>query len=182
MAPSIIFFDEIDSIAPKRNGESNTWDDRMVAQLLTSLDGVEQLNHVLVMAATNRPDMLDPALLRPGRIDRMILVGNPDLSGRLSILRVHTKNMPLGQDVDLEAIAERTEGFVGADIFALCREAGLNAYRRNPRTETIDDCDFELALESVKPSVNSNVLEQYRQMGSEIKKRKDRWNDIPLYN
>ncbi len=182
MAPSIIFFDEIDSIAPKRNGECNTWDDRMVAQLLTSLDGVEQLNHVLVMAATNRPDMLDPALLRPGRIDRMILVGNPNLSGRLSILKVHTKNMPIGQDVDLETIADRTEGFVGADLFALCREAGLNAYRRNPHTETIDNCDFELALETIKPSVNDNVLEQYRQMGSEIKKRKDRWNDIPLYN
>lgn len=181
MAPSIVFFDEIDSIAPKRNGESNEVWERVVAQLLTSLDGVEQLNHVLVMAATNRPDMLDPALLRPGRIDRMILVGKPDFDGRVGILKVHTKKMPLGHDVDLRYLATATEGFVGADIFALCREAGLNAYRRNPRTETVDSCDFELALQSVTPSVNDEVLKQYAQMSSEMKKRKDRWSDIPFY-
>ena len=182
MAPSIIFFDEIDSIAPKRSGENSEVWERVVAQLLTSLDGVEQLNHVLVMAATNRPDMLDPALLRPGRIDRMILVGKPDFEGRLSILKVHTKKMPLGHDVDLSRIAEATDGFVGADIFALCREAGLNAYRRDPRTETVNGCDFEAALQVIKPSVNDSLLKQYEQMGSEIKKRKDRWSDVPFYN
>ena len=182
MAPSIIFFDEIDSIAPKRGGENSEAWERVVAQLLTSLDGVEQLNHVLVMAATNRPDMLDPALLRPGRIDRMILVGKPDFDGRLSILKVHTKKMPLGHDVDLNYIAEATDGFVGADIFALCREAGLNAYHRDPHTKTVDGCDFNAALQVIKPSVNDSILKQYEQMGSEIKKRKDRWSDIPFYN
>ena len=182
MAPSIIFFDEIDSIAPKRGGENSEAWERVVAQLLTSLDGVEQLNHVLVMAATNRPDMLDPALLRPGRIDRMILVGKPDFDGRLSILKVHTKKMPLGHDVDLSRIAEATDGFVGADIFALCREAGLNAYHRDPHTKTVDGCDFNAALQVIKPSVNDSILKQYEQMGSEIKKRKDRWSDIPFYN
>lgn len=182
MAPSIIFFDEIDSIAPKRGGENSEVWERVVAQLLTSLDGVEQLNHVLVMAATNRPDMLDPALLRPGRIDRMILVGKPNFDGRLSILKVHTRNMPLGHDVDLRRIANATDGYVGADIFALCREAGLNAYRRDPRTESVEDCDFEVALQNIKPSVNEVALKQYEQMGCEIKKRKDRWSDIPFYN
>lgn len=182
MAPSIIFFDEIDSIAPKRGSEDNEAWERVVAQLLTSLDGVEQLNHVLVMAATNRPDMLDPALLRPGRIDRMILVGRPDKKGRLGILKVHTKRMPLGSDVDLEYLAGKTEGFVGADIFALCREAGLTAYRRNRNTETVDAQDFEAALGAIRPSVDDSVLKHYENMGTEMKKRKDRWGDVPFYS
>ena len=182
MAPSIIFFDEIDSIAPKRGSEDNEAWERVVAQLLTSLDGVEQLNHVLVMAATNRPDMLDPALLRPGRIDRLVLIGKPDTKGRVSILKIHTKNMPLADDVDLEAIADATSGYVGADLFALCREAGLHAYRKNHDTKTVSAEDFEAALKIIKPSVDDNVFKAYEKMGTEIKKRKDRWNDVPFYS
>lgn len=182
MAPSIIFFDEIDSIAPRRGSEdSESWE-RVVAQLLTSLDGVEQLTHVLVMAATNRADMIDPALLRPGRIDRMIYVGKPDRNGRLSILKVHTKKMPLAKDVDLGHLADITDGFVGADLYALCREAGITAYRRDKNTETVESGDFEAALQTVKPSVNDQTEALYEKMGSEIKKRKDRWSDAPLYN
>ncbi len=182
MAPSIIFFDEIDSIAPRRGSEdSESWE-RVVAQLLTSLDGVEQLTHVLVMAATNRADMIDPALLRPGRIDRMIYVGKPDREGRLNILKVHTRKMPLAENVDLGHIADLTDGFVGADLFALCREAGITAYRRDKNTETVTWDDFEAALQTVKPSVNDQTEALYEKMGSEIKKRKDRWSDAPLYN
>lgn len=182
MAPSIIFFDEMDSIAPKRNSESSEAWERVVAQLLTSLDGVEQLNHVLVIAATNRPDMLDPALLRPGRIDRMILVGKPALNERLSILKIHTRNMPLAENVDLGHIAECTDGYVGADIFALCREAGLAAFRRDKETEFVYQEDFDFALGRVKPSVDNMTFETYKKMDTEIKKRKDRWSDVPFYN
>lgn len=182
MAPSIVFFDEIDSIAPKRNGESNESWERVVAQLLTSLDGIEQLNHVLVMAATNRPDMIDPALLRPGRIDRMILIGKPDREARIGILKVHTKNMPLEEGFDIEALADRTEGYVGADLFALCREAGLAAYRKDRKTTVIAESDFETALDRVKPSVSEELYQTYEKMGREIRKRKDRWSDTPLYS
>ncbi|MCQ2079149.1 MAG: CDC48 family AAA ATPase [archaeon] len=182
MAPTIIFFDEIDSIAPKRGSENNESWERVVAQMLTSMDGVEQLNNVLVMAATNRPDMIDPALLRPGRIDRMILVGKPNRVARLSILGVHTKNMPLEADVDLEYLADRTEGFVGADLFALCREAGLSAYRADRSARTVAARDFETALTRVKPSVDDNTSKAYESMASEINKRKDRWSNNPLYN
>ncbi len=182
MAPSIIFLDEVDSIAPRRGSESGEAWERVVAQLLTSLDGVEQLNHVLVMAATNRPDMIDPALLRPGRIDRMIYIGKPNSAGRLAILKVHTKNMPLDKSVDLAHIAEVTDGYVGADLFALCREAGLNAYRSDKHTESVTAEDFKAALNAVKPSVDSNTEDAYRKLGPEMKKRKDRWSDVPFYS
>ncbi|TQS85503.1 MAG: AAA family ATPase, partial [Candidatus Methanoprimaticola hominis] len=118
MAPCIIFFDELDSIAPVRGmGDGSAWE-RVVAQMLTSMDGVEGLRNVTVMGATNRPDMVDPALLRPGRFDRLILVGKPDADSRLGILKVHTRRMPLG-DVDLAAIAAMTDGYVGADLAAV---------------------------------------------------------------
>mgnify|MGYP002455978776 CR=1 FL=1 len=121
MAPSVIFFDELDSLAPRRNGEeSSRAADNMVAQLLTALDGVEQLNNVLVVAATNRPDMIDPALLRPGRFDKSIFVGPPDKESRRSIFGIHTRGKPLDADVDLDALADRTEGCTGADISAIC--------------------------------------------------------------
>lgn len=180
MAPCIIFFDELDSIAPKRGtGDSQAWE-RVVAQLLTSMDGIEALNHVMVMAATNRPDMLDPALLRPGRIDRSILVGKPDKDARLAILRVHTKSMPL-KDVDLEQIADSTDGFVGADLAALCREAGLAAYHADPNTESVNMRDFKKALGTVGPSVDEKTFSEYQNLGKEMKKRRANWNDVPFY-
>ncbi len=180
MAPSIIFFDEIDSIAPKRgSGDSQAWE-RVVAQLLTAMDGIEGLNHVMIMAATNRPDMIDPALLRPGRMDRMILVGKPDLDARMSILKVHTKRMPL-QDVDLMGISRETDGFVGADLAALCREAGMLAYYENNDAEVVCQKHFDGALKNIRPSIDENTFRNYENMGKEIRKRKSGWNDIPFY-
>jgi AAA family ATPase, CDC48 subfamily len=180
MSPCIIFFDEIDSIAPRRgNGDSQAWE-RVVAQLLTAMDGVESMSRVTIMAATNRPDMLDPALLRPGRIDRMILVGKPDVGARLSILKVHTKKMPL-KDVDINALATMTDGFVGADIAALCREAGLMAYRKDNLATHVCQEDFISALELFKPSVDEATFENYEAMGKEIRKRRTGWDDTPFY-
>ena len=180
MAPCIVFFDEIDSIAPKRGtGESQAWE-RVVAQMLTAMDGVESISNVMIMAATNRPDMIDPALLRPGRIDRMILVGKPDCSARSCIFKVHTRKMPM-KGVDLEDLSERTDGFVGADIAALCREAGLAAFRRDNKTEFVLHDDFLTALEEMRPSVDEETFKGYEAMGKEIKKRRTGWDDTPFY-
>ena len=129
-APCIIFFDEIDAIAPRRgsNGDGHVAE-RVVAQLLSEMDGVEDLAGVLVLAATNRADMLDPALLRPGRFDRLVAVGAPDENARAAILRVHARGRPLGADVDLTDLAHRTDGFTGADLDQLMRDAAMAALR-----------------------------------------------------
>ena len=129
-APSILFIDEIDSIAPKREDAGGEVERRVVAQLLSLMDGLEERGRVVVLAATNRPDSIDPALRRPGRFDREIEIGVPDKQGRLAILQVHTRGMPLADDVDLADLAARSHGFVGADLAALCREAGLQSVRR----------------------------------------------------
>jgi transitional endoplasmic reticulum ATPase len=131
-APAIIFIDEIDAIAPRRTDLSGDRqvERRVVAQLLAIMDGLESRGNVIVIAATNIPDTLDPALRRPGRFDREIEVGVPDRAGRREILDIHTRGMPLGADVDLDRLANRTHGFVGADIAALCREAAMSALRR----------------------------------------------------
>ena len=180
MAPCIIFFDEIDSIAPVRgSGDSSVWE-KVVAQMLTSMDGVESLSNVTVMAATNRPDMIDPALLRPGRFDKLILVGKPDEGARLNILRVHTRKMPLA-DVDLEYVASRTEGFVGADLALLCREAGLSAYRKDKDAESITMDDFENALRNVSPSVDPHMFDSYERIGKDLNKRRTGWDNVPFY-
>ena len=180
MAPCIIFFDEIDSIAPIRGGGDGSAWERVVAQLLTSMDGVESMKNVTVMAATNRPDMIDPALLRPGRFDRMVLVGKPDEASRLRILEVHTRGMPL-DNVDLGWLASVTDGYVGADLAALCREAGLCAYREDRDAERITTAHFVRALERVGPSVDEALFENYRKMGRDIKKRRTSWDTIPFY-
>ena len=180
MAPCIIFFDELDSIAPTRGeGDSQAWE-RVVAQLLTAMDGIESMNKVMIMAATNRPDMIDPALLRPGRIDRMVLVGKPDQDARRSILKVHTAKMPL-KDVDLDAIARATDGYVGADIAALCREAGLTAYRRDNAAQSVTEKDFKDALSQVRPSVDETTFEKYEALSKEMRKLRGGWNDNPFY-
>ncbi|MCL2509904.1 MAG: CDC48 family AAA ATPase [Methanomassiliicoccaceae archaeon] len=180
MAPCIIFFDELDSIAPIRGeGDSQAWE-RVVAQLLTSMDGIESMNRVMIMAATNRPDMIDPALLRPGRIDSMILVGRPGTEARLGILKVHTAKMPL-KDVDLEAVARLTEGYVGADIAALCREAGLSAYRRDNTAQFVTDRDFKDALNKVRPSVDESTFQKYESLSREMRKLQTGWKDNPFY-
>ena len=133
VAPTIVFLDEIDSIAPRRGstGDSGVTE-RIVNQLLTSMDGIEVLQGVVVVGASNRPDILDSALLRAGRFDKMIYIPPPDAEGRLKILKVHTKNMPLASDVDLKKLANIGEGYVGADLENLVREAGMIAYRKDP--------------------------------------------------
>lgn len=181
MAPCIIFFDEIDSITPKRGTRAeNASIERMVNQILTSMDGIEGLENVTVMAATNRPDMMDPALLRPGRFDKMILVGKPDLESRLRILEVHTKDMPL-INVDLIDIAELTDGYVGADLQAVCREAGMAAFHENPNAKYVDRKHFMSALDIIKPSVDPKIMDEYYAMASEMMKRKTNNDNIPFW-
>ena len=129
-APAIIFIDEIDAIAPKRSEVHGEVERRVVSQLLTLMDGLKGRGKVIVIAATNLPDAIDPALRRPGRFDREIRIGVPDRNGRKEILQIHTRDMPKSEDVDLDYLADVTHGFVGADLAALAREAAMNALRR----------------------------------------------------
>jgi transitional endoplasmic reticulum ATPase len=143
-APCIVFLDELDALAPRRGGGADSQvTERVVSQLLTELDGIEELKGVVVLAATNRVDRLDPALLRPGRFDFLVELPVPDREARLAIWRVHTRNMPLADDIDLDALAVETEGLVGADIEGLCRRAALLAIREflehDQRPTTADD-------------------------------------------
>jgi transitional endoplasmic reticulum ATPase len=160
-APTVIFFDEIDAIASTRSG--NDTDSgvtkRVVNQLLTEMDGLEELQDVAIIAATNRPDILDAGLMRPGRFDRHIQVKEPDEEARLSIFKVHTKDMPLAKDVDLKKLAKNTEGYVGADIEAVCREAAMLTLRNNLEANEIPYKYFKDAIEKVKPGNNSAANE-----------------------
>ena len=130
-SPCIIFFDEMDALAPKRGGMGDSQvTERVVSQLLTEMDGIEDLENVVVVGATNRLDRLDPALLRPGRFDFMVEMPKPDREARKAIFEVHTRNMPLGDDVSLDTLADGTDGLVGADIEGICRQAAMNAIRK----------------------------------------------------
>jgi transitional endoplasmic reticulum ATPase len=170
VAPAIVFLDEIDAIAPRRGGGSDTnVTERVVNQLLTSMDGLESLEKVTVIAATNRPDIVDPALLRPGRFDRLVLIPVPDQAARLSILKVHTKPMPL-VNVDLESLATRTEGYVGADLENLCREAAMIALREDPNAKIVEMRHFETALQGVRPSADKDIMKQYESIGKKLEK------------
>ncbi len=163
-SPSIIFFDEIDSIAPTRGSDNIKVTERMVTQLLSEMDGLQELNDVIIIAATNRPDILDPALTRPGRFDRMILVNTPDKEARKEILNIHTSNMPLDKNVNLEKLAEKTKGLVGADIESLAREAAMLALRENENIAKISLKHFEKALEKLKPSVREEDAKRYEEI------------------
>jgi len=164
-APAVVFFDEIDALVPPRGarfGDSGV-SERVISQLLTELDGIETLENIVVLAATNRPDMVDPAVLRPGRFDRLIYVPPPDEKTRLQIFKIHTKNMPLDEDVSLERLAAITEGYTGADIAAICREAAMNAIRRNPETGgKVKMEDFRRVMEAIKPSITPDLDKWYR--------------------
>ena len=162
-SPTILFFDELDSLAPKRGGSHDSQvTERVVNTLLSEMDGLEELNDVIVLAATNRPDMIDPALLRPGRFDRLLFVDAPSKEERLEILKVHTKNMPLTKDVNLNKLAEKTEGYTGADLEAIAREAGLLALRKDIKAKEVSNKFFEEALKKVRPSVNKELIEKYK--------------------
>jgi len=165
VAPCIIFFDEIDSLATRRGLDVGTRvTEQVLNQLLAEMDGLEELENVIVIGATNRPDMLDPALLRPGRFDRILLVSPPTKEGRLAILKIHTRNMPLAKDVSLEKLAELTEGYVGADIEALCREAAMLALRENRNTKEVKKKHFDEAMKKVSPSVSKSTLDKYKKL------------------
>ncbi len=172
VAPTIVFFDEIDAIAPARGYRHDTSGvtDRMVNQLLAEMDGIVPLSNVVVIAATNRPDILDPALLRPGRFDRLIYVPPPDKQARMEIFKIHTRKMPLAEDVDLEKLAEMTEGYTGADIEAVCREAAMTALREELKVRPVTMKHFEKALEAIPPSLTKEDIARYERLAKELKR------------
>jgi transitional endoplasmic reticulum ATPase len=162
-APTVVFFDEIDSIASARGDSSvdSGVTQRVVNQLLTEIDGMEELQDVAIIAATNRPDIIDPGLMRPGRFDRHIKVEKPNKEGRLAIFKVHTEKMPLAKDVKLERLASETEDYVGADIEAVCREAAMLTLRDDLDSDEVTMKYFTKAMEKVKPSADEGDMVQY---------------------
>jgi transitional endoplasmic reticulum ATPase len=172
VSPAIILFDEIDSLAPKRGIEFGTRvTEQIVSQLLTEMSGIEEMEGVVVIATTNRPDIIDPALLRPGRFDRLIYVPAPDEKTRLEIFKIYTKSMPL-KGVNLERLAKETEGYSGADIEALAREAALNALRGDMKAKEVTKDDFEKALKKVKPSITDDMFNKYQKAVEDLRKTK----------
>jgi transitional endoplasmic reticulum ATPase len=171
VAPTIIFIDELDSLVPARGGGLGEPQvtERVVNTILSEMDGLEELQNVVVIGATNRPTLIDPALLRPGRFDELIYVGTPDIAGRRRILAIHTRNMPLASDVDLESMAQRTERFTGADLEDLVRRAGLTALRRGLDSGSVTMADFEVALGETRASVTPEMLEEYDRIQENLK-------------
>jgi transitional endoplasmic reticulum ATPase len=173
VAPCIVFFDEIDAIAQMRGiDEGSRAVERVVNQILTEMDGLEELEGVIVIGATNRPDILDPALLRPGRFDRLVYVKPPDKKSRLAIFRIHTRGMPLSSDVDIEELADLTEGYVGADIEAICREAVMLALREDMESEVVEMRHFLEALKKIKPSVTETMIGFYERFEEKAKQER----------
>jgi transitional endoplasmic reticulum ATPase len=166
VAPTVIFIDEIDSLAPARGGVLGepAATERVVNTLLAEMDGLEDMQGVVVMAATNRPNLLDPALLRPGRFDELVYVPVPDGKGRRKILGIHTRKMPLAKSVNLDLLAERTERFTGADLEDLTRRAGLFALRQSLEAAEVQEDHFDLALKEVRPSVTAEMEREYEEM------------------
>ena len=173
-APAIIFFDELDSIIPRRGaGYSDSGaTERVISQLLTEMDGIESLQNVVVIAATNRPDILDPAVMRPGRFDRLIDVPAPDPKALMQIFKIHARDMPLSKDVDLQEIAVKAKGYSGADVEALCREAAMNALRDSIDAKEVTRKDFDYAMETIKPSINEKMEEYYSQFSERSRKER----------
>jgi transitional endoplasmic reticulum ATPase len=173
-SPAIIFFDEFDAIIPRRGmGYSDSGvSERVISQLLTELDGIESLENVVVIAATNRPDIVDPAVLRPGRIDRLIFVPAPDVKSLNEIFKIHTKSMPLSADVDLSQLSKNSAGYSGADIEALSREAAMNALRRNKKAREVTLSDFRDAMSKIKPSITPDMLAWYQSIMKRVAKEK----------
>lgn len=165
VSPSIVFFDELDAIAPMRGMEDGSRaSERVVNQLLAELDGLESLKNVVVVAATNRPDIIDPALLRSGRFDRLLFVGPPDKDGRYDILKIHTMNIPNSDDVGLEELSELTEGYVGSDLDSLCREAVMLALRENADATEVEMRHYREALKKVRPSFEEGMIRYYERV------------------
>jgi len=180
-APCVVFFDEIDAIAPSRGLRHDTSGvtDRIVNQLLAELDGIAPLKNVVVIAATNRPDILDPALLRPGRFDRIIYIPPPDEEARYEILKVHVKKIKVSDEIKegdykyLRDLAKRTEYYTGADLAALVREAAMLALRESIKAGTIKPVEirhFEEALKRVQPSLSPEQVRRYEEMAKELRR------------
>jgi transitional endoplasmic reticulum ATPase len=173
-APAVIFFDEIDSLVPRRGsgfGDSRVTE-RVLSQLLTEMDGIVALEDVVVIAATNRPDIVDTAILRPGRFDRLIYVPEPDEESRLKIFEIYTKDMPLTKDVDLGQLTTATKNYSGADIEALCREAAMLALRKNIEAKEVMMEDFQRAREQLGPSITPDMEKWYKKFMSQVRQVK----------
>jgi transitional endoplasmic reticulum ATPase len=170
-APAVIFFDEMDSLTPRRGaGFSDSGvSERVISQLLTEMDGIVTLQDIVVVAATNRPDMVDPAVLRPGRFDRLIYVPEPDEKSRLQIFKLYTKGMPLSKDVDVNQLAVAAKYYSGADIESLCREAAMHALRRDVKAAEVTMKDFQDALKEVGPSVTPDMEKWYKSFMQQVR-------------
>ena len=170
VSPTVIFFDELDSLAPSRSQEmGSNVSERVVNQLLTEMDGLEEMGDVMVVGATNRPDMIDPALIRSGRFDRLVMIGQPDVEGREQILKIHTRDTPLSADVSLREVAETTDGYVGSDLESIAREAAIEALREDDAAEAVGMRHFRTAMESVRPTITEDILEYYDQIEDEFR-------------
>jgi transitional endoplasmic reticulum ATPase len=183
VAPTIVFLDEIDSIAPRRGAfEGSHVTESVVNQLLTSIDGLESMEGVVVIGATNRPDIIDPGLLRPGRFDRLLLIPAPDTISRLAIFKIHTSDMPLAKDVSLDELAEKTVGYSGADIDAICREAAMYALRMDINAKEVKMAHFEHALGEARGSLTDDIVKYYKKvkddLGSSVSKKDKKERDI----
>jgi len=170
-APAVIFLDEIDSLAPRRGlGFSDSGvTERVISQLLTEMDGIVTLQDIVVIAATNRPDMVDSAVLRPGRFDRLIYVPEPDEKSRLQIFTIYTKGMPLAKDVDLNQLAAATKYYSGADIESLCREAAMHALRRDINVQEVTMKDFQDAMKEVGPTITPDMEKWYKSFMQQVR-------------
>ena len=181
VAPTVIFIDEIDSLVPARGrgqGEPQVTE-RVVNTILAEMDGLEELQSVVVIGATNRPTLVDPALLRPGRFDELVYVPVPDANGRRRILAIHTGKMPLADDVDLDSIADRAERYTGADLEDLVRRAGLAALReQGDDASVVNMAHFETALKASRASVTPEVEEEYETMEAKLKEKAMRVDPI----
>jgi transitional endoplasmic reticulum ATPase len=173
-APAIIFFDELDAIVPRRGlGYADSGaSQRVISQLLTEIDGIEALQSVLVIAATNRPDMLDPAVMRPGRFDRLIYVPSPDFDSLKEIFRIHAGSMPLSKDVLLDELARKAQGYSGADIEAICREGAMNALREDIDATEVSGRDFDEAMERVGPSIAPEDDAWYQKFSKRLRRER----------
>ena len=169
VAPSIIYFDEIEALSTERgNFKGSGVYDSVVTQIITEMDGIESRSQIVVIASTNRPDLVDPAFLRSGRIDKLLYVEAPDYEGRLKILEVHTKNMPLAEDVSIKKIALITEGYSGADLENLCREAGMQAIREDIENfKEVKNEHFNYALTKIKSTLRKETIEKYENMAKQ---------------
>jgi transitional endoplasmic reticulum ATPase len=170
-APAVIFFDEMDSLTPLRGsgGSDSGVSERVISQLLTEMDGILSLQDITVVAATNRPNLIDPAILRPGRFDRLIYVPEPDEKSRLQILQLYSASMPLAKDVDLKQIATSTKYYSGADLENICREAAIHALRRDISATQVTMVDFQDALKEVGPSVSPDMEKWYKNFMQQVR-------------